>query len=137
MAEPTIPPKPTPADLLAQADALMRKNRAPAEEDLPVLDMEVYVAEAPSRAKLAAAVEGKAQDWDEVCETVYSRVMQQMDLYTEFGLKERIARDMRPRLHSWAERFSREFSEEIAMNVRRYVAQAVDEEVSRIRAEKK
>lgn len=129
---PEFPPKPSPIDLLAQADALMRKNRAPIEEDLPVLDMEVYVADVPPAPK-----QGSVHNWDEVCETVYSRVMQQMDLYTEFGLKERIARDMRPRLQSWVEQFSRDFAEEIASNMRRYVAQAVDEEVARLRAEKK
>ncbi len=126
------PPKRTPTDLLAQADALMRKNRAPIEEDLPVLDLEVYVADVPPPPK-----HGTVDNWDEVCETVYSRVMQQLDLYTEFGLKERIARDMRPMLHGWIERFSREISEELASNMRRYVAQAVDEEVARIRSEKK
>ncbi len=129
---PEFPPKPTPTDLLAQADALMRKNRAPIEEDLPVLDMEVFVADVPPAPK-----QGSVHNWDEVCETVYSRVMQQMDLYTEFGLKERIARDMRPRLQSWVEQFSRDFAEELATNMRRYVAQAVDEEVARLRAEKK
>jgi hypothetical protein len=129
---PEIPSKPSPSDLLAQADALMRKNRAPIEEDLPILDMEVYVADVPP-----PPIHGSVHNWDEVCEAVYSRVMQQMDLYTEFGLKERIARDMRPRLQSWVEQFSRDFAEEIASNMRRYVAQAVDEEVARMRAEKK
>jgi hypothetical protein len=120
--------KPSAADLLARADELMRKNRSPApEDDLPVLDMLVSVPE-PENMRAS-----ELTDWDETCEMVYGRVMQQMDLYAEFGLKDRINRDLRPMLSKFTEDLARELSKEMAQHIREYVAQAIDEEAAALR----
>jgi hypothetical protein len=122
----------SPADLLARADALMRKNRAaPADDDLPILEEEVIMPDVTPEVMRAVA------DWDGVCESVYSRVMQQLDLYAEFGLKDRVRRELKPKLNEWVDRLADDLSAELSDNIRRYVAQAVDEEVARMRAQRK
>jgi hypothetical protein len=121
----------SPSDLLAQADALMRKNREPNEDDLPLLEEEVLMPEVPT-----AAINAET-NWDVVCESVYSRVMQQLDLYSEFGLKDRIRREVRPKLNDWMDQFAVEIGVELSENIRKFVAQAIEEEVARMRAAKK
>jgi hypothetical protein len=139
MSEPILPDGPiqiapqksTPADLLAKADALMRKNRTTEEDDIPVLDMQVTVHDEPISDPSVVS------NWDAVCETVYHRVMQQMDLYTQFGLRDRVSRELRPRMIALAEQMGNEIANDVADNIRKYVAQAVDEEVARLRMIKK
>jgi hypothetical protein len=124
--------KPTPAQLLAQADALMKKNRATlSDDDIPLLEEEVSLADVP------AAQVREDTNWDSVCENVYSRVMQQLDMYAEFGLRDRLTRELRPRLNQMFEQLAADLSMDVSEKMRRFVAQAIDEEVARMRANHK
>jgi hypothetical protein len=150
---------PNARELLEQADALMRRGRQRADEDLPVLTDVVEANAAAGAAALAPAlapvpvlddalvipaVGATADDRtpkladpraQELAEQVYMQVLQSLDLYTEKALQEHLAQHLQPVI----ERAGREIVAAVNANIgkllRTFIAESIERHLGELRAE--
>jgi hypothetical protein len=147
---------PNARELLEQADALMRRGRQMADEDVPVLT-DVVPATAASGAPTQApapvlddalvvpAVGASADDrtptvadprLQELAEQVYLQVLQSLDLYTEKALQEHLARHLQPVI----ERAGREIVSAVNANIgkllRTFIAESIERHLTELRDER-
>ena len=119
----------TAHELLAQVDALMRRNRdEAANADIPVLTDAVAIG---NRAVIDPHLD--AQRWERLAEDIRMQVLQRMDIFTDTGLQEQLKAKLQPIVDRASADLVDTINQHVGQLVRTYVAEAVEREIEKWR----
>ena len=91
--------------------------------------------DAPAAAAAAAAEEqAEAERWDRIAEEVRMQVLQRIDLFTDTGLQEQLARRLQPIVDRASGELVTAINQHVGQLMRAYVAEAIEREIEKWRA---
>ena len=91
--------------------------------------------DAPAQAAAAAAEEqAEAERWDRIAEEVRMQVLQRIDLFTDTGLQEQLARRLQPIVDRASGELVTAINQHVGQLMRAYVAEAIEREIEKWRA---
>jgi hypothetical protein len=132
---------PTPPP--AASSALEALQLLPDEEYLALAAVEYSQPTKASTAPMHHAVADPDADpasasderWRTVAEQISMQVLQRIDLFTDTGLKEQLARQLQPIVDRASAELVSELNEQVGKLVRSYVAEAIEREIVQWRSE--
>ena len=131
-AESAAPP--TPAEVLP-ASAAARFAVIPDWQAGGMVALAGFAGAAPDAAAAAAAEEqAEAERWDRIAEEVRMQVLQRIDLFTDTGLQEQLARRLQPIVDRASGELVTAINQHVGQLMRAYVAEAIEREIEKWRA---
>jgi len=119
----------TPADLPAAAESQQVSPQAETSQEEPSIPI-VSPAESQSTPEAAAAPpSGPAASADEVAETVYFQVLQNLDLYTERALQQHLSEHLAPIIDKASRELVATLNAELGALMRQFVADAIEKQL--------
>jgi hypothetical protein len=88
----------------------------------------------PPAGPAAAAEDGEAERWDRIAEDVRMQVLQRIDLFTDTGLQEQLARRLQPIVDRASGELVTAINQHVGQLMRAYVAEAIEREIEKWRA---
>ncbi len=136
-SEPTPPPT---GSGMSSSTALLEQARAlPALPVQPPSDALAAAPphEAPSAESrpLAAARPDSEERWAALAEQISLQVLQRLDLFTDTGLKDQLARHLQPIVDRAGAELVSAINEQVGKLVRSYIAEAIEREIAQWRRE--
>ena len=115
----------TARELLEEADALMRRNRARAVDSVIPELTEVIVAAPPSPA---VRVDERARR-DVLAAEIWTQVLQRIDLFTDTGLREQLGVRMQPIIERASAEMVATINQQVGSLLRACIADAIEREI--------
>jgi hypothetical protein len=113
--------------------ALVAAVHAPTEDapaatvDAPATSLPAAIAHVPTERAPAAVDE---EHWRALAEQISMQVLQRLDLFTDSGLKEQLARRLEPIVERASAELVGEITEHVGRLVRTYVSEAIEREIA-------
>jgi hypothetical protein len=105
----------------------------------PVIEAEVITAAPPpaitERAADSLAATTSDERWRALAEQISMQVLQRIDLFTDTGLKEQLARHLQPIVDRASAELVGEINDQVGKLVRSYVAEAIEREIVQWRSD--
>jgi hypothetical protein len=132
-AESAAPP--TPAAVLP-ASAAARFAVVPDWQAGGMVALAGFTGATPDAPAAAAAAKEQAEDerWDRIAEEVRMQVLQRIDLFTDTGLQEQLARRLQPIVDRASGELVTAINQHVGQLMRAYVAEAIEREIEKWRA---
>jgi len=122
-----------PADVEAEASPVELEAVPTAATPVPPAAAAIDAVATSPAAPATAAAEPDAERWDRLAEEVRMQVLQRIDIFTDTGLQEQLARRLQPMVDRASADLVATINHHVGALMRAYVAEAIEREIEKWR----